>query len=113
MACIFCRIVDGSVPSDRVLETEEVVAFRDLAPQAPVHVLVIPRAHRASLAALGPEDGPLAGALLRAAAEVARIEGIEASGYRVVANTGAEGGQTVDHLHLHVLGGRGMNWPPG
>ncbi len=113
MACIFCRIVEGSIPSDRVFETDQVLAFRDLAPQAPVHVLVVPKVHRGSLSALTPGDAELGGALLRAASEVARIEGIEESGYRVVANTGPEGGQTVDHLHLHVLGGRAMKWPPG
>ena len=111
--CIFCRIARGDLPSTRVLETDQVVAFRDLNPQAPVHVLVIPRAHLDSVATLGPDHRELAGALLHAAGEVARREGIEGSGYRVVANHGEEGGQTVGHLHLHVLGGRAMTWPPG
>jgi histidine triad (HIT) family protein len=109
--CIFCRIAEGSLDSDRVLETDDVVAFRDLSPQAPTHVLVIPRRHVGSLARL--EDLDLAGTLLLAAAEVAKREGIEEAGYRVVTNIGDEGGQSVGHLHLHVLGGRKMTWPPG
>jgi histidine triad (HIT) family protein len=111
--CIFCRIAGGDLESDTVFETDDVVAFRDLAPQAPTHVLVIPRRHVASLAGLEPGSRDLAGALLQAAAEVARREGIEASGYRVVTNSGDDGGQSVGHLHLHVLGGRPMTWPPG
>lgn len=111
--CLFCRIVREELPSDRVLETDDVIAFRDLHPQAPVHVLVIPRRHVNSLEALSPSDRDLPGALLLAAAEVARREGVAETGYRVVTNTGAEGGQTVGHLHLHVLGGRGLGWPPG
>lgn len=111
--CIFCRIVEGSIPSDRVFENDDVIAFRDLSPKAPIHVLVIPRRHVTSVAALEEEDRSLGGALLLAAAEVARLEGIDDAGFRVVANTGDEGGQTVHHLHLHVLGGRPMSWPPG
>jgi len=113
MDCIFCRIAAGTLPATRILETDEVVAFRDLNPQAPTHVLVIPRRHVESLDAFGSGDGELAGKLLLAAGEVARLEGVADSGYRVVANTGAEGGQAVAHLHLHVLGGRQLGWPPG
>ena len=113
MDCVFCRIVQGDLPSDRVLETEHVVAFRDLNPQAPTHVLVIPRRHISSLDALAADDGPISHELLRAARTVARSEGIDEEGYRVVTNIGDEGGQSVDHLHLHVLGGRRMGWPPG
>jgi histidine triad (HIT) family protein len=113
MECIFCRIVRGEIPSAPVLETSEVLAFRDLNPQAPTHVLVIPRTHVGSLAEMGPEDVPLGGALLAACAEVARKLGLEAGGYRVVTNIGEDGGQSVGHLHLHVLGGRSMGWPPG
>lgn len=109
--CIFCRIASGDIPAARVAENERAVAFRDLHPQAPVHVLVIPRRHVASLAAA--TDEAELGSLLRLAQEVARQEGIEATGYRVVTNTGADGGQTVHHLHLHVLGGRSLQWPPG
>jgi histidine triad (HIT) family protein len=103
MTCIFCRIVAGEVPAERVHEDERVIAFRDIHPQAPVHLLVVPKAHVGSLAEL--DDPELAGALLLAAARVARDAGL-ARGYRLIANTGAEGGQEVPHLHLHVVGGR-------
>ncbi len=109
--CLFCRIARGDIPAQFLLETETVVAFRDLDPQAPVHVLVIPRVHVASLAAATGKE--ILGELLASAAAVARLEGLEESGYRVVVNTGSDGGQSVNHLHLHVLGGRQMNWPPG
>jgi len=113
MSCIFCRIAEGSLPARTVLETDDLLAFHDLNPQAPTHVLVIPRRHLDSLAALGPDDAGLAGALLAGAAEVARREGLEPGGYRVVTNIGEDGGQSVGHLHLHVLGGRPLGWPPG
>ena len=109
--CLFCKIVRGEIPSNKVAESEVAIAFRDVNPQAPTHVLVVPRTHVASLAAA--EDAALLGGLMTMAASVARSEGIESSGYRVVANTGGDGGQTVDHLHLHVLGGRRLTWPPG
>jgi histidine triad (HIT) family protein len=109
--CVFCRIVAGTIPAARVVENEWGVAFRDLHPQAPVHVLVVPRRHVDGLAAAA--DGDELGALLLLAREVAEREGVAASGYRVVTNTGADGGQTVGHLHLHVLGGRALRWPPG
>jgi histidine triad (HIT) family protein len=103
MACVFCRIAAGELPSKKVHEDDLVLAVRDLHPQAPTHVLVIPRAHVASLWEL--EDEHLAGRLLAVAAQVARAEGLE-QGWRLIANTGAHGGQEVQHLHLHVLGGR-------
>ena len=103
MDCIFCKIVAGEIPSDRVLETDSVIAFRDIQAQAPTHLLVIPRRHVDSLWEL--EDEALAGELLSAAARVAREAGLE-RGWRLIANTRGEGGQEVDHLHLHVLGGR-------
>jgi histidine triad (HIT) family protein len=109
--CIFCRIVAGTIPAARVAENERGVAFRDLHPQAPVHVLVVPRRHVDGLAAAA--DGEELGALLLLAREVAEREGVAASGYRVVTNCGTDGGQTVGHLHLHVLGGRALGWPPG
>ena len=109
--CLFCRIAKGEIPAEIVMQNDDAVAFRDISPRAPTHVLVIPRQHVASLEQAG-ESIDL-GALMRAAAEVARKEGLVDSGYRVVINTGAHGGQTVDHLHLHVLGGRQMTWPPG
>ena len=109
--CIFCRIVAGTIPSTTVAANAQAIAFRDLHPQAPVHVLVVPRRHVTSLATA--DDAPELGQLLSLAAEVARAEGIADAGYRVVTNIGADGGQTVGHLHLHVLGGRAMGWPPG
>jgi len=109
--CLFCRIAAGEIPATRVAENEHCIAFRDIAPQAPTHVLVIPRVHVASLDRL--ESGELGAAVLLMAASVARAEGIAETGYRVVFNTNAHGGQTVHHLHAHVLGGRAMHWPPG
>ncbi len=110
-SCIFCRIVRGEIPASIVASNEHGLAFRDLHPQAPSHLLVIPRRHVASLA--DATNGEELGALMLLAAEVARMDGLSESGYRVVANTGDDGGQTVHHLHLHVLGGRSMHWPPG
>ena len=109
--CLFCRIVAGDIPATVVWESDDYLAFRDIEPQAPTHVLVIPRRHVASLDQA--DDGALLGGALLAAAEVARQEGIAASGYRTVINTNADARQTVFHLHVHVLGGRGMDWPPG
>ncbi len=111
--CVFCRIAQGELGSDRVMEDDEVVAFRDLNPQAPTHVLVIPKRHIASLDVADEGDSDLLGRLLLAAKRVAAQEGLSDSGYRVVVNHGADGGQTVYHLHVHVLGGRGLTWPPG
>ncbi len=112
MDCIFCKIVAGTIPSKKVKEDEHFLAFHDIEPKAPKHILVIPKKHLASLAEAEPEDEPLLGRLLLAAGEIAREQGL-GKGYRVVISTGAEGGQTVDHLHLHLLGGRQMHWPPG
>ena len=110
--CIFCKIANGAIPSKKVYEDDAVVAFRDLNPQAPTHVLVIPREHISSHAETAAEHEHLMGQILMAAAQVARTENL-ARGYRLVINSGPDGGQTVDHLHLHVLGGRAMHWPPG
>ncbi len=110
--CLFCKIVAGEIPSDRVLETDEVIAFRDIAPQAPTHVLVIPRRHVPDIDTLPDDEGELLSAMFAAVRRVAEHEGL-AKGYRVVTNVGAESGQSVFHLHLHVLGGRRMAWPPG
>ncbi|HYH82514.1 MAG TPA: histidine triad nucleotide-binding protein [Longimicrobium sp.] len=104
--CIFCKIIRGEIPSPRVAEGDDWIAIRDINPAAPVHVLVIPRRHVESVDALGDGDGALAGTLLLAVRDVARQEGVAASGYRTVVNTGAEGGQTVAHLHVHVIGGK-------
>lgn len=111
--CLFCGIVAGTVPSTKVHEDELVVAFRDIAPRAPTHILVVPREHIPSAADLTDEHGPMLGRLFSTAAELARREGIADAGYRLVSNVGRWGGQTVDHLHIHLLGGRSFDWPPG
>jgi histidine triad (HIT) family protein len=111
--CIFCRIVAGSVPSTQVYSDDDVIAFRDLNPQAPTHVLVIPRRHIAGINAPEAAEGPLLAAMVRAANTVARAEGIDTSGFRLVWNVGPDAGQSVFHLHLHLLGGRRLGWPPG
>lgn len=110
--CLFCRIVAGEIPATVVHETDEVLAFRDIAPAAPTHVVVIPKAHHRDVVELTAADPGLAGSLLAAGAAVAESEGL-ADGFRLVLNTGRDGGQTVFHVHLHVLGGRSMTWPPG
>lgn len=111
--CLFCRIAAGEVPSTQLHADELVLAIRDVAPRAPTHVLVMPRQHIASAAHLGEEHGALLGRLYAVAAEVARREGVSERGYRLVVNVGRYGGQTVDHLHVHLLGGRPFAWPPG
>lgn len=111
--CIFCKIVAGEIPADVVFEDDAVMAFRDLNPQAPTHVLVIPKRHIASLNDLTAEDRPIMGQLFTAAREIAVREGFADAGYRTVVNCNADGGQTVFHIHLHLLGGRVMHWPPG
>jgi histidine triad (HIT) family protein len=110
--CLFCKIVAGSIPAKRVYEDELCICFADLRPQAPTHLLIVPRQHVASLAEAEPAQSSLLGHLLTKSAEIARACGLD-RGYRVVLNSGADGGQTVDHLHLHLLGGRPMGWPPG
>ncbi len=110
-SCLFCRMVKGEIPADVVARTDDAIAFRDISPKAPKHLLVIPKRHVASL---DEADHSIdLDALMRLAAQVARNEGLAKSGYRVVVNTGEDGGQTVNHLHLHLLGGRQMTWPPG
>ncbi|MDP9050610.1 MAG: histidine triad nucleotide-binding protein [Acidobacteriota bacterium] len=110
--CLFCKIVSGSIPAKKIHEDEVSLSFADINPQAPTHVLVIPKEHIASQAHAETEHAALLGHLLAKAAEIARGAGLS-RGYRVVINTGPDGGQTVDHLHLHLLGGRHMSWPPG
>ena len=109
--CLFCKIAAGEIPSNRLYEDEVCVAFYDIEPQAPTHFLVIPRAHIASVAEINDRNATLAGHLLAVAAQVAQGLGLES--YRVVSNCGAQAGQSVGHLHFHVLGGRDMTWPPG
>ena len=110
--CLFCKIVAKEIPADVVLDRDDVLAFRDVNPQAPTHVLVIPKDHLNSLKAVGAGHEPLLASLVDAVNEVARNDGID-GGFRMVTNIGAAAGQSVDHLHLHVLGGRAMRWPPG
>jgi histidine triad (HIT) family protein len=112
VSCLFCKIADGTIPSTAVFQDELCYAFSDLHPQAPVHVLIIPREHITSLDDTSASHRELLGHLLQTAAKIARDKGL-AKGYRVVINTGEDGGQTVDHLHLHLLGGRHLGWPPG
>jgi histidine triad (HIT) family protein len=112
MACLFCRIVSGEIPSKKVFEDDRVYAFRDIHPQAPTHILVIPRKHLGSLAEASEGDREMLGHLHLVALELAKSEGLS-DGFRTVINTGPDGGQTVDHLHVHLLGGRSMTWPPG
>jgi histidine triad (HIT) family protein len=111
--CIFCRIARGEAPSTIVYEDDRVVAFRDLNPGAPMHVLVIPRKHVPSLTALSADDDKTVGHLVRVASRLAAEEKIAESGFRLVANCGPDAGQSVDHVHFHLLGGRAMGWPPG
>ncbi|MDX2727994.1 MULTISPECIES: histidine triad nucleotide-binding protein [Streptomyces] len=111
--CLFCKIVSGDVPATIVRETETTVAFRDINPQAPTHILVIPRVHHRDAATLAAAEPQIAADILREAGHIAADEKITDTGYRVVFNTGAGAGQTVFHAHAHVLGGRGMQWPPG
>jgi histidine triad (HIT) family protein len=111
--CLFCRIARKEIPATLVFEDDDVVAFDDIHPQAPTHVLVVPKRHVPSLDALEPADDALAGKLMRVAARIARERGVAEAGWRSVVNVGKDGGQLVFHVHLHMLGGRPMFWPPG
>ena len=111
--CLFCRIVSGEIPATLVHQDERLVAFRDISPQAPIHILIIPRDHIASLDEVHDDDRDLLGTLLLTARDLARAEGIADEGYRTVLNVGSDGGQSVHHIHLHLLGGRSLTWPPG
>jgi histidine triad (HIT) family protein len=111
--CLFCRIIDGEIPAKKVHEDDDVIAFNDINPQAPTHVLVIPRRHIATLDALTADDTSTIGTTMVRATEIARKLGLPADGYRVVINNGEAAGQTVFHIHVHVLGGRRLGWPPG
>ncbi len=112
-ACMFCRIAERKVPSEIVYEDDQIVAFHDINPQAPIHILIIPRRHVMSLEELKEADAPLLGHMMLIGAKIARDRDVGDSGYRIVFNTGMHGGQTVFHVHLHLLGGRSMSWPPG
>jgi histidine triad (HIT) family protein len=111
--CLFCKIVEGSIPSTKVYEDDEVLAFRDIDPKAPTHVLVIPKRHIASLNDAADGDAALMGKIVLVSRRLAAAEGIDAAGYRLVNNCGDDGGQAVHHIHFHLLGGRRMTWPPG
>lgn len=111
--CLFCRIVTGELPAAQVYADDSVVAIRDISPQAPTHILLLARKHIASVRELGPADNELIGRICAVATVLATREGIAEDGYRLVVNVGRNGGQTVDHLHVHMLGGRPMGWPPG
>lgn len=111
--CLFCAIAAETVPSTRILATDRVLAFRDIDPQAPTHVLVIPKEHHPDVASLAAADADLLHEVITQAHRVAVAEGVSDEGYRVVFNTGPQGGQTVPHVHAHVLGGRALTWPPG
>jgi histidine triad (HIT) family protein len=112
-SCLFCRIIAGETPADLLYQDEQCVVIRDINPQAPTHVLIIPRDHIESLDEASHRDEPLLGHLLRVGARIANQEGLSETGYRTVINTGTGAGQSVFHLHSHVLGSRAMNWPPG
>ena len=112
VGCLFCRIVVGELPSTLVVQDDEVLAIRDIAPRAPTHVLLMPKRHIGSATDLTEVDGRLLGRIFGMAAEIARTQGIDDDGYRIVTNVGRWGGQTVDHLHFHLMGGRPFDWPP-
>ena len=113
MSCLFCKMVDGSVPTDKVFEDEDVLAFKDINPAAPNHVLIIPKKHIATLNDAGTEDQLLLGKMMLTARQLADELGVAEEGYRVAMNCNSQGGQSVYHIHLHLLGGRAMQWPPG
>ncbi len=113
MSCLFCKIIAGEIPAAKVYEDDQLMAFNDINPQAPVHVLVVPKRHVATLNDLSPADDALVGAMVRAGAQVAKDRGCDGPGFRTVFNCNAQAGQTVFHIHLHVLGGRALSWPPG
>ena len=111
--CLFCKIIAGDIPSNKVYEDDDVFAFHDISPAAPTHILIIPKKHIAAVKDASAEDTELMGKLMLKASDIAREQGLEDDGYRFVVNTGDSGGQTVFHIHLHIIGGRQMTWPPG
>jgi histidine triad (HIT) family protein len=110
--CIFCKIIDGQISSDKVYDDDHMIAFRDINPQAPTHIVIVPRKHIPYIADMGDSDEPLIGHLIHTATKIAQQEGLD-QGYRIVVNNGEQAGQTVFHIHFHLLGGRAMSWPPG
>lgn len=113
MDCLFCKIINGEIPSNKVYEDEKVYAFEDVNPVAPTHILIVPKDHIDSLDTVGDEHQQLLGHMMFVAKDIAREHNLHQKGYRVVNNMGEDGGQTVNHLHLHLIGGRSMQWPPG
>ena len=113
MDCLFCKIINGDIPSSKVYEDELVLAFNDIEPQAPVHILIIPKEHIASANCLTEENASIVGHIFAVAAKIAAAEGVADGGYRIVNNCGDDGGQTVKHLHFHLMGGRNFTWPAG
>ena len=113
MSCLFCKIIAGEIPASKVYEDDRLIAFNDIKPQAPMHVLVVPKKHVATINDLSAADDELVGGMVRAAASIARERGFDGPGFRTVFNCNAQAGQTVFHVHLHVLGGRALGWPPG
>jgi histidine triad (HIT) family protein len=113
MSCLFCKIIAGEIPAAKVFEDDQMIAFSDIAPKAPLHVLIVPRKHIATLNDLTPQDDALVGAMTRRAALIAKEKGFDASGFRTVFNCNADAGQAVFHIHLHLLAGRSLAWPPG
>ena len=111
--CIFCKIIAGEIPSTKVYEDDKILAFKDIEPQAPVHIIIIPKEHIKSANDINEENCALIGKIFNAAAKIAKELGISENGYRIVNNCGADGGQTVGHIHFHMLGGRSLAWPPG
>ena len=111
--CLFCQISDDTIPSDKVYESDTLFAINDINPQAPTHILIIPRVHQATLLDVEEKDHTLMGSVISVANHLAKKRGLDRSGYRLVANCGAGGGQSVYHIHFHLLGGRSLNWPPG
>lgn len=111
--CIFCKIIKGEIPCEKVYEDDKIISFKDISPEAPIHVLIIPKKHIASINDLKEEDENLIGHIYVVAGEIAKQLGVSDSGYRVVSNCGENGGQTVNHIHFHFLGGRKLTWPPG
>lgn len=111
--CLFCKIVEGTIPCKKVFEDAEFFAFEDIDPKAPVHILMIAKKHHQSLLALQPEDAETMGKMMLLVAQLARLSGLEQNGFRTVINTGNDSGQSVTHLHIHILGGRSLSWPPG
>ena len=111
--CLFCNIVNKNIPCDKLIENDSVIAFRDINPQAPIHILIIPKKHISTINDLKPDDSILIGEMFLIAKELAQVENINNSGFRMVFNCNEDGGQTVFHIHLHLLGGRKLSWPPG